>query len=56
MVKTIIGVMGPGSNSSDQDLKNAYEIGKYIASKGYVTLTGGRDEGVWNKLCEFIEN
>ncbi len=46
MVKTIVGIMGPGSNASSLDLNNAYEIGKFCASKGWITLTGGRNEGV----------
>lgn len=51
-MKTIVGVMGPGSNASDTDLKNAYEIGKFCASKGWVTLTGGRDKGVMNEALK----
>ena len=46
MAKTVIGVMGPGSSASASDLKNAYEMGKLIAEKGHVTLTGGRPSGV----------
>ncbi|MEJ2228402.1 MAG: cytochrome, partial [Alphaproteobacteria bacterium] len=46
MPKTVIGVMGPGSSATAFDLKNAYDIGRLIAEKGYVTLTGGRPNGV----------
>jgi uncharacterized protein (TIGR00725 family) len=46
VAKTIIGVMGPGNSASAFDLKNAYDMGRLIAEKGYVTLTGGRACGV----------
>ncbi|MCH8519587.1 MAG: cytochrome [Nanoarchaeota archaeon] len=52
MVKIIVGVMGPGSNALKKDLNNAYEIGKFIASKNWVTLTGGRNEGVMNEALK----
>lgn len=46
-MKIIIGIMGPGEEiATETDLKNAYEIGKYCALKGYVVLTGGRKSGV----------
>jgi uncharacterized protein (TIGR00725 family) len=46
MPKTIIGIMGPGEKAKDDDLKNAYEIGKLSAQAGYIVLTGGRPSGV----------
>lgn len=46
MRKIIIGVMGPGDKASATDLKNAYELGKQIATQGWVLLTGGRNTGV----------
>ncbi|HIK28780.1 MAG: TIGR00725 family protein [Oscillatoriaceae bacterium SKW80] len=46
MRKIVIGVMGPGANPLPEDCKNAWELGKLIAQKGWVLLTGGRDEGV----------
>ncbi len=46
MAKTIIGVMGPGSNPNEQDLKSAFELGKLIAKQRWVLLTGGRNVGV----------
>lgn len=46
MKKIIIGVMGPGLKPTEQDLKNAYELGKLIAKKGWVLLTGGIKLGV----------
>ena len=46
MAKTVIGVMGPGGGATAFDLENAYEMGRLIAEKGYVTLTGGRACGV----------
>lgn len=41
----IIGIMG-ATKATKEDLKNAYEIGKYCAKKGYATLTGGLKYGV----------
>ncbi len=46
MRKTIIGIMGPGNNATAVDLENAYKLGKAIALKGWVLLTGGRNLGV----------
>jgi len=46
-MKKIIGIMGP-SKVTEADVKNAYEIGKYCAAKGWVVLTGGRNCGVMN--------
>lgn len=41
-MKKIIGVMGPGEQqSSQEDLKYAYEIGKMVAKSGAVLLCGG---------------
>ena len=48
----IIGIMGPGKEASPEDLLNAYKIGEYCASKGYITLTGGRNEGVMNEALK----
>lgn len=44
----IIGIMGP-NNATEKNLKDAYEIGKYVASKGYTVLTGGLNVGVQNE-------
>lgn len=46
MKKILIGVMGPGTDASDTNCKNAYELGKLIAQEGWVLLTGGRNAGV----------
>jgi uncharacterized protein (TIGR00725 family) len=46
MAKTIIGVMGPGSKPTEQDLQNAYAIGKFSAQNGWTILTGGSKAGV----------
>lgn len=48
MRKIIIGVMGPGEQASSTELDNAYELGKQIATQGWVLLTGGRNTGVMN--------
>jgi hypothetical protein len=47
-MKKIIGVMG-ATEASVQDLKNAYEIGKYCALKNHVTLTGGLKYGIMDE-------
>jgi predicted Rossmann-fold nucleotide-binding protein len=46
MRKTIIGVMGPAEVATDNDLKNAFELGKLIALNGWVLLSGGANYGV----------
>ncbi|MFP4692973.1 MAG: TIGR00725 family protein [Halothece sp.] len=46
MRKTIIGVMGPGNQATDTEIKCAYELGQKIAQQGWVLLTGGRNQGV----------
>ncbi|NMG18820.1 TIGR00725 family protein [Brasilonema bromeliae] len=46
MRKIIIGVMGPGEKATAVDMQNAYELGKLIATEGWVLLTGGRNVGV----------
>lgn len=48
MRKIIIGVMGPGNKATPTDLENAYQLGKLIATEGWVLLTGGRKVGVMN--------
>lgn len=49
MAKIIIGVMGGGENASAADKKNAYELGRFCAKQGWVTLTGGRNVGVMDE-------
>jgi uncharacterized protein (TIGR00725 family) len=46
MAKVIIGVMGPGESATEGDARLAYELGRRIAQKGWVLLTGGREHGV----------
>ncbi len=38
--------MGPGPSASEEDLKNAFQLGRLIAEKGWVLLTGGMASGV----------
>ncbi len=45
-IKPIIGVMGPGNPDGAALLKHAEELGKRIATKNWVLLTGGRKAGV----------
>lgn len=44
--KRIIGIMGPGSGATDNDLEVAFELGKLLAENDYYVLTGGRASGV----------
>lgn len=44
----IIGIMGP-NKATEENLKDAYEIGKYVARKGYTVLTGGLNIGIQNE-------
>jgi uncharacterized protein (TIGR00725 family) len=46
MRKPIVGVMGSGEGATPTDIEIAHELGKQIASQGWVLLTGGRSEGV----------
>ncbi len=41
----IIGVMG-GGEASSEEMKNAYELGRLIAKKGWTLLNGGRPAGI----------
>jgi uncharacterized protein (TIGR00725 family) len=43
--RTIVGVMGSGENSSPS-LAAARELGRLLAQRGWIVLTGGRPEGV----------
>ena len=52
MTKTVIGIMGPGLDAEPMDIENSYNIGKYAAQKGYVTLTGGRNVGVMHSALK----
>jgi len=47
--RPIIGVMGPGNPDSDDVLKTAFEIGRQIAMKNCILLTGGRKAGVMHE-------
>ncbi len=42
----VAGVMGPGEDASDEDVRTAYQLGAMIAREGWVLLTGGRAAGV----------
>jgi uncharacterized protein (TIGR00725 family) len=46
MVKTIIGIMGPGEQATTREIETAYTLGQAIAQAGWVLLTGGRHAGV----------
>lgn len=47
-MQKIIGIMGP-NNATRENLRDAFEIGKYVADNGYAVLTGGLNLGVQNE-------
>lgn len=47
-MKKIIGIMGP-NDANENNLKDAFEIGKYSAKHGYTVLTGGLNVGIQNE-------
>lgn len=51
-MKTIIGIMGPGEGATEDDRQLAHELGRLIALKGWVLLTGGREHGVMHAASE----
>jgi uncharacterized protein (TIGR00725 family) len=44
--KLIVGVMGPGNPMDPSILKHAEEVGRQIAKRRWILLTGGRKAGV----------
>ena len=44
--RAVIGVMGQGEGASSEDLRAAEELGRRVAERGWVLLTGGREAGV----------
>ena len=50
-MRFIVGVMGP-AKAKKKDLDNARSLGEFIARRGWVVLTGGRDLGVMDAACE----
>ncbi len=51
-MNVIIGVMGPGESATDDDIKDAYLLGKFIAGQSWVLLTGGRNKGVMHSASK----
>lgn len=52
MRKPIIGVMGPAEKATEENEKNAFELGKLIAEKGWILLSGGRNMGVMDQVSK----
>lgn len=46
MSRTLVGVMGPGEDATEDDVQLAYELGRSVAQQGWVLVTGGRQAGV----------
>jgi uncharacterized protein (TIGR00725 family) len=51
MGRITIGVMGPGTNASPEEINTAYELGEQIGLRGWITLSGGRNCGVMDAVC-----
>jgi len=51
MRRVIIGIMGPGEDALPADLILAKELGRLVAIKGWVLLTGGRGVGVMHEAA-----
>jgi predicted Rossmann-fold nucleotide-binding protein len=51
-MKTIIGIMGSGSDDASVDIANATAFAKQVAEHGWVVLTGGRPAGVMRAAHE----
>jgi uncharacterized protein (TIGR00725 family) len=50
-MRYVVGVMGP-AKAKKKDLDNARVLGEFIARRGWVVLTGGRNVGVMDAACE----
>lgn len=50
-MRFVVGVMGP-AKAPKKDLDNARILGEFIARRGWVVLTGGKDVGVMEAACE----
>lgn len=42
----VVGVMGAGGGATAENIQDAYELGRVIATNNWITLTGGRPAGV----------
>ncbi len=50
-MRFVVGVMGP-AKAPKRDLDHARALGEFIARRGWVVLTGGRNVGVMDAACE----
>mgnify|MGYP001574238666 CR=1 FL=1 len=50
MRKIIVGVMGPGSETSETVISQALQLGCLIAREGWIVLSGGRNTGVMDAV------
>jgi uncharacterized protein (TIGR00725 family) len=50
--KIVIGVMGPGSTTSENERQNAFLIGGLIAKNQWIALTGGGSTGVMDSALK----
>lgn len=54
--KPIIGVMGPANPKDSSILRHAEEIGRQVAKRNWILLTGGRKDGVMNATSKGASN
>ena len=52
--KPIIGVMGPGNPNDSSILKQAEKIGRQIAKRDWILLSGGRKTGVMDAVSKGV--
>ncbi|MEZ0334748.1 MAG: cytochrome [Gemmatimonadales bacterium] len=48
--RPVIGIMGAGK-ASERSLTAAHRLGRLVAERGWIVLTGGRPEGVMAAAC-----
>lgn len=47
-----VAIVGPGERASDRAIADARSVGALCATRGWMTLTGGRDSGVMAAAAE----
>lgn len=49
--RPVIGIMGAGESAAPADVEVAESLGRLVAERGWIVLTGGRDAGVMAAAC-----
>lgn len=50
--RTVVGIIGAGDNARADDVAVAHVLGRALAERGWVVLSGGRDVGVMHAVSE----